>query len=58
VELPNKGLDLKVRGKIKTQQLSNFSGTIEEDEIDGKLNGGGIPVTIKSSSGRVNLVLK
>ena len=59
VELPNKGLDLKVKGsKIKTSNFANFSGSIEDDEIDGKLNGGGIPVTIRASSGRVNLVLK
>ena len=59
VELPNKGLDLKVKGsRINTEKLGNFSGSIEEDEIDGKVNGGGIPVTIKASSGRVNLVLK
>ena len=59
VELPNKGLDLKVKGsKIKTNNFSNFSGSVEDDEIDGKINGGGIPVTIRASSGRVNLVLK
>ena len=57
-EIPNKGIDLKVKGsKIKTEKLSNFSGSIEDDEINGKLNGGGIPVTIKNS-GRINLVLK
>ena len=59
LEIPNKGLDLKVKGsKIKTNNFANFSGSIEDDEIDGKLNGGGIPVTIRNSSGRVNLVLK
>lgn len=59
VELPNKGLDLNVRGsKIKTNDLRNFSGSVEDDEINGKLNGGGIPVTIKANSGRVNLALK
>ena len=59
LEIPNKGLDLKVKGsKIKTNNFANFSGSIEDDEIEGKLNGGGIPVTIRNSSGRVNLVLK
>ena len=57
-EIPNKGIDLKVKGsKIKTEKLSNFSGSVEDDEIDGKINGGGIPVTIKNS-GRVSLTLK
>ena len=59
VELPNKGLDLKVKGsKIKTDNLKNFSGSVEDEKLDGKLNGGGVPVTITSNSGRVSLVLK
>ena len=57
LELPgSKGLDLKLTAsKITTTQLNNFSGTIEEDEIKGKLHGGGIPVTVKGGSGRISL---
>src|SRR5215213_1585110 len=42
LELPKgKGFDLKLEAsRIKTDRLENFSGKIEEDEIDGKLNGG------------------
>jgi len=59
VELPNKGMDLKISGsKVKTANLSNFSGSVEDDEIDGKLNGGGVPVSIRAGSGRVTLTLK
>lgn len=60
LEIPgNKGLDLKISGdKVKVSSLSNFSGTIEEDYVGGKLNGGGIPVTVKGSSGRVTLSIK
>lgn len=60
LQLPaNKGIDLKLSGdKIKTDQLSNFTGKVEEDEINGKLNGGGTPVTVKASSGRVSLRVK
>jgi len=59
VQLPNKGLDLKVKGsKIHTDNLKNFSGSVEDEKLDGKLNGGGVPVTITSNSGRVSLVLK
>lgn len=60
VTLPgDKGLDLKIRGdRIHTGTLKNFSGKLEEDEVDGKINGGGVPVTIRSSSGRINLSLK
>jgi hypothetical protein len=46
-----KGLDLKLRGdKIKTDKMDNFSGKVEEDEVTGKLNGGGTAVTIKGGS--------
>jgi hypothetical protein len=31
---------------------------MDEDEVNGTLNGGGVPVTIRSSSGRVTLTLK
>lgn len=55
----NKGLNLKLSGdKIKTDKLSNFSGSVEDDEINGTLNGGGIPVTVRAGSGRINLSLK
>ena len=58
VQMPgNKGMDLKLKGdKIKTTTLTNFSGSVEEDRIDGKLNGGGVPVKINGGSGRVSIV--
>ncbi len=60
LQIPNnKGVDLKLRGdKIKTTTLTNFSGTVEDDEIDGKLNGGGVPITVRAGSGRIDLALK
>ncbi len=55
----NKGADLKLSAqKIKTSGLENFSGSKEDDEIKGKLNGGGIPVTVSSGSGNIYLSLK
>lgn len=55
----DKGMDLKLSGnRINTGALKNFSGKMEEDEVNGTLNGGGIPVTVRSSSGRVTLTLK
>lgn len=53
----NKGLDLNISGKISVTSLSNFDGTIEDDHINGKLNGGGTPVNIRAGSGRVSLSL-
>jgi hypothetical protein len=52
----NKGLDLKLyANKIKTDGLKNFSGKADDDEISGTVNGGGIPITVKASSGHLNL---
>lgn len=60
LQMPNnKGVNLKLRGdKINTTTLTNFSGSVEDDEIDGKLNGGGIPVTVRAGSGRIKLAMK
>ncbi len=60
LELPDKqGLDLSLHGsKIKFDPLNNFSGTKEDDEISGKLNGGGIPVTVRAGSGKIKLSFK
>lgn len=60
LELPgNKGLDLRLYAdRVKTETLKNFSGKIEDDEINGKLNGGGIPVTVNAGSGRIELTIK
>ena len=54
-----KGIDLNLEGdKVKTGRLENFTGKIEDDEIEGKLNGGGIPVKVRAGSGHISLALK
>jgi hypothetical protein len=59
VTLPNKGLDLDLSAsKIKTGQLTNFSGKVDDEEINGKLNGGGVPVRIDAGSGKISLSLR
>ena len=60
VRLPkDKGLDLSLRGdKIKVTPMNNFSGSTDDDRIDGKLNGGGIPVNVRAGSGRVSITLE
>jgi len=57
LELPkDKGVTLKLNAnKIKTDPLNNFSGTMEESSLRGKLNGGGVPITVDAGSGRINL---
>jgi hypothetical protein len=59
VTLPKaKGLDLDLSGKIAETNFQNFDGKIDENTVKGKLNGGGIPVTIDAGSGRVKVQLK
>jgi hypothetical protein len=57
ISLPkNQGLDLDLKAnKIKVSSLNNFNGTTDENSINGTLNGGGVPVKVKASSGRINI---
>lgn len=53
------GVDLDLAGdRIKTDKMNNFSGKIEEEKVQGKLNGGGTVVTVKSDGGSIYLGLK
>lgn len=55
----NKGLDLRLHGnRIKTDVLKNFSGSVDENEVDGKLNGGGTEVNVRAGSGHISLSFK
>ena len=60
LDLPKgKGLDLDLEAdRIKTDRLENFSGTMKEDEVNGKINGGGVLVRVKAGSGQIHLGLK
>ncbi|TXE05923.1 DUF4097 family beta strand repeat-containing protein [Algoriphagus aquimarinus] len=49
------GLNLDLSGGRVNSKLSNFSGEVKKDRILGKINGGGIPVTMQSSGGSINL---
>lgn len=56
-----KGVNLNLRGdKIRTSNgsLSNFSGDTDDHSLKGTLNGGGVPVDVRASSGRINLSVK
>jgi DUF4097 and DUF4098 domain-containing protein YvlB len=53
----NTGLDLKLRGnRIHFENMQNFSGNKEDNKVDGKINGGGVPVSVQTS-GRVSIAL-
>lgn len=55
--LPNgQGYNLAISAdKIHTDKLNNFSGTMDNHNLEGTLNGGGIPVRISGSSSHVTL---
>lgn len=54
-----KGVDLDLdANRVRTSRLDNFSGTMKEDGVIGKLNGGGIPVKVKARSGQIVLAFK
>ena len=49
------GLDLDLSGGSVNSTIANFNGEIKRDRILGKMNGGGIPVTMQSSGGSIKL---
>lgn len=57
--LAGKGYDMDLTAdKIKTDNLVNFSGKAGDDEILGKINGGGTAVKVNASSGKIVLTFK
>ncbi|MDQ3276705.1 MAG: DUF4097 domain-containing protein [Bacteroidota bacterium] len=59
ISLPkDKGLDLDLSGTISNTSLTNFNGKMDDNEVRGKLNGGGVPVTVNASAGRIRLQLQ
>ena len=60
LQLPkNKGVDLNLNAnKINTGTLESFNGKMNDEQVVGKLNGGGIPVTVNAGSGKINLAFK
>ncbi|MGV3601894.1 MAG: DUF4097 family beta strand repeat-containing protein [Dyadobacter fermentans] len=54
VSMPlDKGVDLNLKGNKVNIPLKNFDGSVEKDRVQGKMNGGGIPVTLSASAGSV-----
>jgi DUF4097 and DUF4098 domain-containing protein YvlB len=49
----DKGVDLNLKGNKVNIALKNFDGQAEKDYVRGKMNGGGVPVTLSASSGSV-----
>jgi len=52
------GLDLTLSADNINTTMANFSGKAEKEKIQGKMNGGGIPVNLISFGGEMNLNYK
>lgn len=52
-------VDLHLAGnRVNTTTLTNFTGDVKEDMVDGKMNGGGTSINVRTGSGRINLSLQ
>lgn len=51
----NIGLDLNLHGSRVRTRLANFSGNMEDDDIEGAINGGGPMLSARTSGGTVRL---
>ncbi len=59
LQLPaNKGFDLSLNADKIDVQLKNFSGSADENSIEGKLNGGGTLVDVRANSGKISVSFK
>ncbi|MBS1522811.1 MAG: hypothetical protein JST50_17560 [Bacteroidetes bacterium] len=57
LHLPKGGMNLNIRGNRVTADIDgNFDGTKDKDRIEGKLNGGGVPVDV-DGGGHVTLTM-
>jgi hypothetical protein len=52
------GLDLNLSANYIDTPLTNFTGKAKKDEIQGQMNGGGIPVSLSTSGGNIHLNYK
>ena len=54
--IPNgEGMDLDLSGNRVNTKLVNFTGESGKNSINGSINGGGVPVSMHTSGGSVNL---
>ena len=56
LQLPSgKGFDLDLAANKINMEMKNFSGSVDEKSIEGKLNGGGTLVKVRSAGGKINV---
>jgi DUF4097 and DUF4098 domain-containing protein YvlB len=60
LQLPrDKGMDLRLYGEeVRTNSLNNFKGDSDGKHIEGSINGGGTPIKVDNSGGRINVNFK
>lgn len=60
LQLPkDKGMDIDIAANdLDTKELRNFTGKSTSNGLEGKMNGGGVPVKVRSSGGKVSLVFE
>lgn len=52
------GLELNIQGtRVSVGSIRNFTGDIRSSRIAGKLNGGGVPIRIKTTMGEIGLTI-
>lgn len=51
----NLGLDVDIRGTRVHMPLQNFSGNSQPDRIQGTMNGGGYPISMRTSGGSIRI---
>jgi len=49
------GMDLDLKANRVNADLKNFSGTAKKDFVQGEMNGGGMPVVMRTSGGSINI---
>lgn len=53
------GMDLNLRAnRVNMESLENFSGTTSKNKVEGTMNGGGIPVEMRTSGGHVECTFR
>lgn len=59
ITMPDRlGMNLSIKGESLHVPLKNFSGTTDKHHIEGRVNGGGIAVTLVTSDGHITLAYK
>lgn len=53
------GMNMNVRGnRVTVNRLRNFEGEIKANSLSGTINGGGLPIKLRSAGGVVDLIVK